>query len=315
MSNLGSKYWVNDLELINYRGYQHGVFDFTNGKGTVNPISVFYGPNGCGKSTCLEALNMLGNSQMFFGRDNDLQFRKMIYHPDYDPSLPHFIKHKLDMTLRATFCDEEGNPFLAEISSNGVGEGKKIDGIINMEIPGRDVVGWIDADHAMNMNKFQIPSDRISQFLRMAKIVYGYPCDIDAKVVTTLGGTSTSNTATQSKARSITYFQDFIIDKGDTRVHFKSMSAGEKKIATLLRNLCNPLVVDKPGVILIDNVEMHIYFKRHAKVIDQLLLEFPEKQFIVTTHSQLVIEHVGKTYGSRCLFDITKIKGQTMIED
>lgn len=239
----------------------------------------------------------------------------MIFHPDYDPSLPHFVKHNLDMSINATFVDDNSNPYRVEITSKDVYPGGKFDGIIKVEIPSRDVVAWIDADHIMNMNKFQIPADRIDKFINMAETVYGYRCDIGSEVVTTSSGVTTVNPALQKTQKTVKYYQDFIIDKGNSKVHFKSMSAGEKKIATLLRNLCNPLVVDKPGIILVDNVEMHVYFKRHARMIDKLLEEFPEKQFIVTTHSQVVIEHVGKKYGSRCLFDIPKIKGEKMLED
>jgi predicted ATP-binding protein involved in virulence len=67
-------------------------------------------------------------------------------------------------------------------------------------------------------------------------------------------------------------------------------------------------------IILVDNIEMHVYFERHARMIDKLIESFPDKQFIVTSHSGVMIEHVKKTYGERCLFNVPKIKGQKLID-
>lgn len=301
------KYWISDIALHNYCGYEDCRFDFTNNKGFVNPINVLYGPNGCGKTNLLDIINILGNSGKIIGRNSDLLFRKMTYNLDYDPSLPHFDKNNRFMTVEAIFVDEEGNPAEVEITNEGVTNIGDFDGVRKMNIPRRDVSVYIDADHTMNMNRFQIPADRVKQFTRMAEAVYGYKVE--------LGSSVTTSTSQKFNKNILKFYQDFVLVKGKTRVHFKRMSAGEKKIATLLRNLCAPNVIDTPGIVLIDNIELHIYMKRHHKVIDALLEEFPTKQFIVTTHSPIVIEHVAKTYGEECLFDVSAIKGEEILEE
>ena len=124
--------------------------------------------------------------------------------------------------------------------------------------------------------------------------------------------------------RKVVFYQDFILDKGDVKVHFKSMSDGERKIATLLRSLCDPAQMDRSDIVLIDNLEMHVFVARHAKMVKKLLEVFPTKQFIVTSHSAVLVgandpdlnifipSFVGKTYGEDCLFDVPKIKGQPL---
>ena len=117
-----------------------------------------------------------------------------------------------------------------------------------------------------------------------------------------------------AKNDSLAFYQDFIIEKGNVNVHYKAMSAGEKKIATLLRNLCDPETIDKSDIVLVDNIEMHVYFKRHKKMLDKILEMFPQKQFIVTTHSGVMIDHVREKFGDGCLYDIPIIKGQPLVD-
>ena len=302
---------LKKLYLQNYCGYQDAEFDFTRPDGSIKPISVFFGPNGCGKSTCLNAVDLLGNAQQFMGRDNDLVFRKMTFHPDYDPTLPHFAKHEVEMSIRGVF-EADGEEKIVELSSTR--------GVVANELASWRNIVYIDADHPMNMKKFQLPADRAELFLDIAETVYGYHVSL-GKAVATYEENWDGRSDTYEKfskgdlgGEKYDYFLDLTIDKGDAIVHFKSMSDGERKIATLLRNLCDPVVIDRSDVVMVDNIEMHIYFKRHAKMIDKLVSCFPEKQFIVTTHSGIMIDHIGKTFGEDCLFDVPTIKGQPLLD-
>ncbi len=290
---------LKNIKLKNYAGYRSALFDFSN-----RPISVLYGPNGCGKSTLLNAINLISSAKRYEGRENDLLFRKITYHPDYDPSLPHFAKYQNEMEIIAEFDDGK----IVEVNSDGV---KRND----LTVFSGSV--YIDADHPINMKKFQLCEDRSDLFIELAKSVYGYPASLSKEVVTYEenwdGKKSTYAEFEKDNKDNIMFYQDFIIDKGDSKVHFKTMSDGERKIATLLRNLCDPSVMSRGDIILVDNIEMHIYWKRHANLVDKLLECFPEKQFIVTTHSGVLINHVKEKYGDNCLFDVSEIKGQPLV--
>ena len=101
------------------------------------------------------------------------------------------------------------------------------------------------------------------------------------------------------------FYTDFILEKPwGTNVHYKCMPDGERKIATLIRNLCNPEYMEEYDLIIVDNIEMHVYWKRHKILIDKLLNTFPEKQFIVTTHSGVL----PKTLPTENLYDIEEYK-------
>lgn len=177
---------LKKLHLQNYTGYRNVIFDFTRRNGLIKPISVFFGPNGCGKSTCLHAIDLLGRAKQYQGRENDLLFRKMIYHQDYDPTLPHFMSSESEMRLVGTF-DQCGEEKIVEVTSS---QKDSTDGIVRNDLHGlrnesNQVVGmvYIDADHPMTMQKFQLPAERAEAFIDIAETVYAYKVDLGKPVM------------------------------------------------------------------------------------------------------------------------------------
>ena len=309
---------IKNLTLQNYTGYKNAFFDFTRPGGSYKPVSVFFGPNGIGKSTCLNAINLIGQCKQYVGRKNDLIFRKLTYHPDYDPTLPHFAAYTEKMRIEAVF-ELDGEEKRVIVTS---------DGVEKCELSGSRNSVFIAADHPMSMKRFQIPSDRVDIFLDVARAVYGYDVKLDKPVETFESqwdgreDTYEKFQTGQVEGMKIVYFQDFILDKGDVKVHFKSMSDGEQKIATVLRSLCDPALMDVSDIVLIDNIEMHVYMERHAPMLKKLVECFPSKQFILTSHSPILVgmnkpnlgiyikSFVAQEYGEDCLFDVMQIKGQ-----
>lgn len=330
---------IKSLFLKNYAGFKDPVtFDFTN-EGKFKPINMFFGPNGCGKSTALNAIALVGRAKAYKKRnknEDNLLLRKLQFHTDYDPNYAGFTKYQDTMEIKAIFSDET-KEYVVHVDDDDV--------IVNdLENRNGDSVVFIDADNPLNTNKFQIPADRANLFIHLAKAIYGYDCWLEKPVAS--DGVSADKTSLKkalaafanktdknvqnnsidlsrseiyealtesSSAENLCFYQDFVINKGDVKVHYKSMSAGEKKIATLLRNLCDPAIIDRSDIVLVDNLELHVYFKRHTRMIDEILQSFPTKQFIVTSHSAVMIDHVGKTFGQNCLYDVPVIKGQLLL--
>lgn len=286
---------VKSISLKNYCGYRNTTFDFTRPDGSIKPLSCFYGPNGCGKSTCLNAVELICNAYRYHGRNLDLMFRKLIYHQNYDPTYAHLYIVN-DMEIGAVFATDEGDKEV--IITN-----KKV---VKNELPRQERMSfhfYIDADNPINLYKFQLHAEMKDRFLDLARMVYGYECAMGAESPDLEDGGEF-------------FFCDFIIQKYETKVHFKRMSDGEKKIATLLRDLCNPLYMNGNDIVLVDNIEMHIYKDRHAKLIAKILEIFPTKQFLITTHSPILVgmkdEQLGieiKPYLSKeCLYPIEEYK-------
>jgi predicted ATP-binding protein involved in virulence len=260
-----------------------------------NPISVFYGPNGDGKSNILQAIRLLSNPYQFFGRENDMFFRKLTFQKDYDPTAEGYVAPENDLLIKAEYINSDGETISSTLDTRGMVE-------TCLKRYNSDQEGWslyCDVDHPMNMNKFQLYAKNKDLFIDLARDIYGFDCELDKRIE--------SQWIDKTTKEIILFYQNFILHKEDVKVHFRRMSDGEKKIATLLRFLCDEIVFNPSKIVLIDNIEMHIYFKRHAILVDKLLTLFPDRQFIVTTHSQTLIEHVGDKFGEHCLYDLETI--------
>ena len=88
------------------------------------------------------------------------------------------------------------------------------------------------------------------------------------------------------------------VNKKDIELNFSKLSDGEKNIITLFgdiarrlailnENLENPLTGN--GIILIDEIELHLHPSWQRKVCRALKETFPNCQFIITTHSPQVL--------------------------
>ncbi len=236
----------------------------------------------------MHAVRILSTPRMLRGRDNSLLFRKLTYNPDYDPTMAAYIPSSEPCEMHARFTDVVGN--VAQVDIVG---GEIVKNTLEECLP--DMDGWAiycDADHPMNMNRFQLPECHGEKFLYLAREIFGLPCELGKLITTAESG------------EKVDIFQDFCIRKGSTRVHHKRMSDGEKKISTLLRHLCTRVRTGERMMVLVDNLEMHVYFRRHPRMIRALHSQFPLAQFLCTTHSDGIIRTISSDFGDGSLFDM-----------
>lgn len=95
---------------------------------------------------------------------------------------------------------------------------------------------------------------------------------------------------------------EIIIDFGDGRFQsFNNLSDGQKcmlalvgdlaqKAATLNRHLEGEVLAKTTGVVLIDEIDLHLHPKWQRHVADDLRRIFPQIQFICTSHSPFLIQ-------------------------
>jgi len=95
--------------------------------------------------------------------------------------------------------------------------------------------------------------------------------------------------------------QVLTIQKNDKYLEFNQLSAGERMLIGLALDIGYRMTVANPhsdnallspGIVLIDELELHLHPKWQSTVLNALHKTFPNIQFIVTTHSPLVINHV-----------------------
>lgn len=110
---------------------------------------------------------------------------------------------------------------------------------------------------------------------------------------------------------AIEYFTDFknvrirrqgiptmIVEKDGEELDVNQLSQGEKSLLALVGDIARRLSILNPslnyplegeGVVMIDEVDLHLHPKWQHDLIDKLVATFPNVQFILTTHSPHVI--------------------------
>lgn len=104
-------------------------------------------------------------------------------------------------------------------------------------------------------------------------------------------------------------FNYTIQEEGKEPYHFSQLSDGYSALLSIVSELMlrmgweDPLLAyDKPGIVLIDEVENHLHVELQRKVLPFLTEFFPNIQFIVTSHSPFVITSIKNCV----LFDMSK---------
>jgi predicted ATP-binding protein involved in virulence len=104
-----------------------------------------------------------------------------------------------------------------------------------------------------------------------------------------------------SKLRVKRITNNLIVSKDGDDIPVNLLSDGEKslialvsdlakRLADIYSNLENPL--DGDGIVLIDEIELHMHPTWQRMIIPRLTKTFPNCQFIITTHSPQVLSHV-----------------------
>lgn len=306
------------LNLENICGFRRATFEF-------DPhLNLLYGPNGCGKSSLLNIVSIMTSPQRYAGRDFSMLFRKMIHHEDYDPTYTSFSWEGFSGIMRATADFEvsgetkqvvlEVDPKIAQEiekkaqSTDSAGYLELCDkiGIVKNELPISQISHsfFADADNPSNMAKFQLNAEVASRFLDIVESVYGYECGLEKNI----------KDKDKKTGEVVDFYTDFIIIKNDdgqpVRVHYRRMSDGERKIATLFKQMVSPSQYNEYDVFLIDNLELHCYFRRHKLMIDKIRQHFANKQIIATTHSAVLVgcDTIPPYVPEDNLIDVVKVR-------
>lgn len=293
------------LVLKNYCGYKKFEKKFKRND-VIPPWIILYGPNGIGKSNLLNAIEMLSNPWRYKHNTSGVFFRKLTYSDNYNPSYEGFDNKLTDLYMEAIFSIngqdkkviienhwkkklEYSEIYEKEIITARQDEEKS--GIIVDELS-NSVSNYINADNQIDIQRFQLKSEYKNLFLEMAKIIYGFDCELPENSL--VEGVINRE---EQKKENLFFYTDFVLNKFNTKVHFKRFSAGEKKIATMLRKLFNDVYdYNSKKILLIDNITMHVYFDRHLKMIKKIKECFPDNQIITTTHSPEIIKKMPKEY-------------------
>lgn len=91
------------------------------------------------------------------------------------------------------------------------------------------------------------------------------------------------------------------IEKNNKKINVLQLSQGEKSLLALVLDICRRMMVLNPlsenplltaGIILIDEVDLHLHPEWQRNILKNFSRVFPNCQFIVSTHSPQVISEV-----------------------
>ena len=121
---------------------------------------------------------------------------------------------------------------------------------------------------------------------------------------------------------------EFVLVKNGAELRENQLSSGEKMLFTLVADISAKMAVANPtstnpskdgvGVVLIDEIDLHLHPKWQRKVIGKLQEIFPKVQFVLTTHSALVLQNIRSEHirviSNGQIFGVENTYGQS-IED
>lgn len=290
--------YLKKIKLQNFCSYQNHTFNFEKSHGIPYRYICFFGPNGSGKSTLLEAISLLTASHQGRSSDNIIRsLKKFVRNKNYNPSYNRIINddNLPRMEIEGTFILND-NEYIVRISQDGFErndfEGDKSPWGENSLFYRKRLSHLITSDSDLSMSKFQLRKEKIELFQKITSSIMRYPtiCERPSGLV----------------PMDEEYSTDFVIIKNKHNIHYKRMSAGEKKVAKSFSQLLNliydlehpdpgePALIGWPRILLIDNVEMHVYYDRHVQMIECLKENFPNQQIFTTTHSGILIERFLK---------------------
>jgi len=96
-----------------------------------------------------------------------------------------------------------------------------------------------------------------------------------------------------------------VVEKGGVQLNVSQLSDGEKCVLAMFGDLAKRLSLANPnldnplmgeGVALIDEIELHMHPSWQRTILRVLKETFPNIQFIITTHSPILLSEVDDTY-------------------
>lgn len=315
--------FLKRLRLKNFCNYEDHTFDFMRKDGTPYPFICFFGPNGVGKTTLLEAISLLSMNRFGRGMDRIRQsLLKYVHNENYDPSYNRIgaaedvvSPGEPQMLIEGTY-HMDNREYVIQMNEHGWIRNDFVP-LPEIESPNLEdysqsaksgpwgeeylrylqrITHFVSSDSDLSLNKFQLISHYMEPFEKIITEIMRWPTK--CLVPPELAG---------MRAENKMYCTDFVIQKTKKHsgkiinVHFKRMSAGERKIAKSFSDLLNLMfTLANPGdgigmpfwprLLLIDNVEMHAYFDRHVRLVDSLKQIFAKHQIFSTTHSGVLIK-------------------------
>jgi AAA15 family ATPase/GTPase len=286
---------IKSIRFQNFKVFEDYTFNFDSEYG-IKEFVCFIGPNGCGKSTVLNSIQML--FQRYEGRDLDrikTNLGKAVRHTE---KKHNGIYGEEDFLITANISSSFGD---YEVQLNKSGFVKDHPEEIKSIVYRLCYFAKFDQE----LNRFQLAREKWPKFKELFEAVTGFTIEEDTDVLKYFKDSSDRDT----RELMDNYVLSFNICKPHETINQKECSDGEKKI---IKSFSTLLTIEyMPQIILVDNIEMHVERSRHIKLIEAMKDCFPNSQIFSTTHSY----YLSKFFGNKSeVFDLRLIKASEIIK-
>lgn len=284
---------IKNIHFENFKAFEDVNLDFTENN-DIKKFICFFGPNGCGKSTILETI------QVILSKFEGISLDRLRY------SLGKSVRSKDgnkngvygndDFVITSDIYTSKGE-YSIKLNKHGFisDHPQEIKDVLNRV--------YYAARFDQELHQFQLERSKWSIFKSLFESITGFTIEENEGVF------SMSADPIQKEILD-KYVLGFKINKPDEIITHKECSAGERKIIKSFSTLLNKEYC--PQIIMIDNVEMHVESGRHLELIKSLKRSFSDSQLFTSTHSY----HIPKNLESRGeLYDLRFIKASKLIKD
>ena len=165
-----------------------------------------------------------------------------------------------------------------------------------------ELIAYLDMNKIRQHSSLSVPKERVVDFLDIEKIRREKPAlaaqIADPQYFAVLEAIAAfmpgyDNLHIQRRPR-----MRMLINKGEEELDILQLSQGERSLLALVGDIARRLAMMNPqaekplhgkGIVLIDEVDLHLHPRWQRTVIRRLRKTFPNCHFILTTHSPLVI--------------------------
>lgn len=268
---------IESLKLHDFCGFKDSEFNFRD-------FSCLVGPNGIGKTTVLNAVSLLCSSLDFQTESAD--------------SNPGGFKTRLTITpeqrvqayLKRNIRNIDDSAGCTKFRVDAVfrHEGEAVNVVLTEKGFEKNELTskpwwWAGicyfAKFDSDMVNFQLRVDLWPKFKKAYEGITGIEIEPDIYTETDL----------KKLGEPSEVVIGFFMKKWGDKIHSRRGSAGERKIAKSLSQVVNLEDIRRPQIVLVDNIEMHVHYKRHLRMIEEIKDIFSGMQIISTTHSQPLI--------------------------
>jgi len=270
--------YISKIRLKNFKRYQEHEISFQDLSGRIFPLFGFFGPNGCGKTTVLDAITLTFCSFSSYDPER-------LRHQLGSSCIRHFQRMSVvdqetaDFLVEASIVTSDGRQYEIAITRNGFQKDHPDD------IKPTLVRQCFKTRYDEELNTFQLRKDRWDMFKDLFETVTGFRVEKRECPMSPF-------TISSGENRRMACLDEFVLSLGifkgdDEEITDRECSKGEKKIIKNFTTLLNKEFI--PSVILIDDIEMHVERSRHVQLLRCIERCFPKSQILFTTHSPSIV--------------------------